>query len=112
MDVRKLREEKGLSQQQLSELTGIPRGRINAWEQRGTMPKVADLETLKEFFNETNVPNSPEPISTSSHIEMLERVIKLLEDQVKVKDVTIEFQQRQIERCEEEKGNLKSRKAG
>lgn len=114
MDVKKLREEKGLSQQQLADLTGIPRGRINAWEQRGTTPKVADMEILKTVFGETYVPSPSTTIPSSSHIELLERMIKLLEEQVKVSNQTIEFQQNLIEQCEEEKrtGNQKGRKAG
>lgn len=50
-DIKKLREEKGLSQQEIADKTGIPRGRINAWEQRGSMPKVKDLKILQDFFD-------------------------------------------------------------
>lgn len=55
LDIKKIREDKGLSQQGMADLTGIPRGRINAWEQRGTIPKVTDLEILQKYFPETNV---------------------------------------------------------
>lgn len=50
LDVKKLREEFKLSQQELAEKTGIPKGRINAWEQRGTQPKLADYNVLVSFF--------------------------------------------------------------
>lgn len=46
INIKKLRESAGLTQQQLAEKTGIPRGRINAWEQRGSMPKADDYEKL------------------------------------------------------------------
>lgn len=52
MDVKKLREETGLSQQELANETGIPKGRINAWEQRGNSPKVEDFNILEKFFKE------------------------------------------------------------
>lgn len=43
MDVRELRMKFNLSQQELSDLTGIPKGRINSWEQRGSTPKAKDF---------------------------------------------------------------------
>lgn len=52
IDIKKLREEKGLSQQELADLTAIPKGRINAWEQRGAQPKTEDYLHLTKFFNE------------------------------------------------------------
>jgi len=56
INVKALRIANGLSQNELAEATGIPRGRINAWEQRGSMPKHEDYLTLMSFFkNETKV---------------------------------------------------------
>lgn len=51
MNVKKLREDQRITQRQLSEATGIPIGRINSWEQRGTEPKKKDYDILKEFFS-------------------------------------------------------------
>lgn len=50
MNVKELRSKYGLSQGQLSEQTGIPKGRINGWEQQGTQPKAEDSAKLEAFF--------------------------------------------------------------
>jgi transcriptional regulator with XRE-family HTH domain len=50
MNVKELREKHGLSQQELSDQTGIPKGRINGWEQKGTKPKAEDSKVLNAFF--------------------------------------------------------------
>lgn len=52
IDIKKMREELKLTQQELSVKTGIPKGRINAWEQRGSQPKTDDFITLKNFFED------------------------------------------------------------
>lgn len=52
MDIRALREKMGLSQQGLSDKTGIPKDRISAWEQGRGSPKVKDFDTLRKFFTE------------------------------------------------------------
>jgi len=54
LDIKKLRESLGISQQDLSDKTGIPKGRINAWEQRGSQPKTEDFLIIKQFFDENN----------------------------------------------------------
>lgn len=51
MNIKELRLKFKLSQQQLSEKVGIPKGRINSWEQRNTIPKVEDYKKLENFFN-------------------------------------------------------------
>jgi transcriptional regulator with XRE-family HTH domain len=51
MDISELRKKYKLSQSQLGELTGIPFGRINGWEQQGSNPKGEDSEILKALFN-------------------------------------------------------------
>lgn len=50
MNVKELRNKHKLSQQELSDLSGIPKGRINGWEQQGTNPKAQDLRILEELF--------------------------------------------------------------
>jgi transcriptional regulator with XRE-family HTH domain len=50
MNVKELRERNGLSQQELADKTGIPKGRINGWEQKGTKPKAEDSRILSAFF--------------------------------------------------------------
>ena len=48
--VRKLRENKAWSQTNLAEKTNIPKGRINNWERRSSLPNEEDAEKLAEFF--------------------------------------------------------------
>lgn len=50
MNVKELRLKYGLSQQDLADATGIPKGRINGWEQNKGKPKAADTAILKDFF--------------------------------------------------------------
>lgn len=44
--VDKLRIEKGLTQNKLSELAGISHGTLNSWKTRGTMPKYDVIEGI------------------------------------------------------------------
>jgi phage repressor protein C with HTH and peptisase S24 domain len=63
INVKELRIKKGLTQEKFAEITGIPRGRINAWENRGTIPKLDDYNKIVSVLgemdddNETNVPH-------------------------------------------------------
>lgn len=51
MNIKELRKKYGMSQQDLSDKTGIPKGRINGWEQFGSRPKVPDEAILRTFFD-------------------------------------------------------------
>lgn len=51
MNVKELRTKHKLSQDQLSTLTGIPKGRIAMWEYRNSQPKHQDFEVLSNFFD-------------------------------------------------------------
>jgi transcriptional regulator with XRE-family HTH domain len=51
VNIKDLRLKNGLSQQQLAEKTGIPKGRINNWEQGNGQPKAKDYKLLEDFFN-------------------------------------------------------------
>ncbi len=59
MDIKKERSALGLTQQQLSEKTGIPRDRIAKWEQNIGKPKAKDENILLEFFGK-KIPKSDE----------------------------------------------------
>lgn len=48
--LKELREKYQLSQQNLADATGIPRGRIAKWEQSKGKPKADDVRTLADFF--------------------------------------------------------------
>lgn len=57
MNVRQLREHAGLSQQELANITGIPKDRIAKWEQGKGAPKSEDSKVLDKYFKE-NVPRN------------------------------------------------------
>ncbi len=44
--VDKLRNERGLTQNKLSDMAGISHGTLNSWKSRGTMPKLDIIEGL------------------------------------------------------------------
>ena len=48
-NLRKLREELGLTQQRLAELTGISKSRIYSYESLDREPDIAGLITLADF---------------------------------------------------------------
>ena len=49
--LRELREEKGLSQRQLSKLVDISQANISRWEAGLIIPNVIDCWKLAEFFD-------------------------------------------------------------
>jgi transcriptional regulator with XRE-family HTH domain len=51
LEIKELRQKHNLSQQDLADKTGIPKGRINNWEQGNGQPKAKDFEILKSFFD-------------------------------------------------------------
>lgn len=55
MNIKELRIKHSLSQQDLSDKTGIPKGRINGWEQGKGKPKADDTAVLNEFFSKLEV---------------------------------------------------------
>ena len=66
MNIKELRISLNLSQQKLSDLTGIPKGRINGWEQKGTNPKAKDYKTLENFFAQykpSSIVSNADPIA-------------------------------------------------
>jgi transcriptional regulator with XRE-family HTH domain len=52
LKLKTLREQRGLSQQDLADKTSIPKERIAKWEQGKGSPKLADSVTLDKFFEE------------------------------------------------------------
>lgn len=50
MNIKEIREYKGLTQSELSEQTGIPRDRIAKWEQGKGAPKMDDIRKLEVIF--------------------------------------------------------------
>jgi transcriptional regulator with XRE-family HTH domain len=50
MEVKEIRIKSGLSQQELADATGIPRGRISQWELGNGSPKKEDYDILAKYF--------------------------------------------------------------
>lgn len=51
LDVKELRRKLDISQEKLSEMTGIPKGRINNWEQGRGKPKGEDSRILEKIYD-------------------------------------------------------------
>ena len=51
--LKELREEKNISQMELSKATGISQSAIARWELNKTEPTVSALITLSKYFNES-----------------------------------------------------------
>lgn len=49
--IKELREEKGLSQRELANKTGIKQANISRWEAGLVVPNIIDIWTLAEFFD-------------------------------------------------------------
>lgn len=103
IDSKKIREELHLSQQELANLTGIPKGRINAWEQRGTTPKVEDYKKLERFLLEYKSSHTYPATSLLPDQADMKELITVLKEQLRVKDEQIRFLQEQLRSCSEEK---------
>lgn len=65
MNVKELREMAKLTQEELSERTGIPRDRIAKWEQGKGAPKTADAKSLEDFFNKFKWEEVPHETKTN-----------------------------------------------
>jgi phage repressor protein C with HTH and peptisase S24 domain len=51
IDIRRLREQWKLSQQQLADKLGVPKSRLAKWEERGVIPKKQDVDLVQRFFD-------------------------------------------------------------
>ena len=51
--VKELRENSGLSMDQLAKQLGVTKSRVNMWENNGTVPRMNVLVELAKFFNVT-----------------------------------------------------------
>lgn len=85
MKVKELREQHGLSQQELADKTGIPKDRIAKWEQGKGKPKADDTEILTAFFKEHVPRELPENTMQEEQVSYKksgtdDRYIRLLED--------------------------------
>ncbi|QES88819.1 helix-turn-helix domain-containing protein [Rhizosphaericola mali] len=54
MNIKELRKERNLSQQDLADATGISKAKIEKWEVGKGAPKVEDYITLQNFFGINN----------------------------------------------------------
>lgn len=80
MDIEKLRKERNLSQQDLADATGIPKGRINMWEQRKVEPpKKEDYEKLRIFFENNSSQKILDDGDKKETVPMQESLLKLIE---------------------------------
>lgn len=48
--IRQMREERGLTMEQLAQEVGVTKSRVNMWENNGAVPRQDALFRLSEFF--------------------------------------------------------------
>jgi len=46
LNIKQVRKDLNLTQQQFADKINVPIGRVNAWEMRGSTPKVQDYNTI------------------------------------------------------------------
>lgn len=84
LNVRRIREYVGFTQQALADATGIPLARLSKWELGKGSPKYQDAQVLKNFllsFTESKKPSAPAMQATGKNMilvseEDLRRIIK------------------------------------
>lgn len=115
LNVKELRSKYGLSQEQLSELTSIPRGRINSWERRGGSPiKMADIKALQTVFDkfENKNSNADKNVPRENGAELKISYEKRLEEKERIilaNETTIFIQTERIKELKEAITELKER---
>jgi transcriptional regulator with XRE-family HTH domain len=131
VNIKLLREKLGLSQQDLCDRTGIPKGRINNWEQGKGKPKAKDNKILTDFFKlyeielSQNISTFDDPESKYlgetpiPEVMYLREINKLLREKIQDKLEAIEilkesnsFLKSEIERLHGERTNKSSIKKG
>ncbi len=60
-DLLLYRRRAGLTQEQLTEKTGIPRSRLSLWEGGRSLPNLTEAQTLAEFYRVTVSQLWPDP---------------------------------------------------
>lgn len=83
--ITEYREERGWSEYQLAEHSGLPQSTISSWYRKNMIPTIPSLEkicaafgiTLSQLFAEGNAPVA----LTNSQRKLLERWARLSEDQ-------------------------------
>lgn len=71
MTVKDLRDETGLSQQELADATGIPKDRIGKWEQGKGKPKVEDQKKLDAFYSKYKKEKVPQSLNGGAGVQMV-----------------------------------------
>ena len=84
--LKKLRTQKGLTQQQISDYLNIPRTTYSGWERGAQEPNFTMISTLAELFNvsidyllgETDIKNKPDDILKGEYHKDFENVDEAL----------------------------------
>ena len=97
--LKKLRTEKGLSQDALGEVLGISRQSVSKWEQGNSTPDIDNIGKLAEFYGVSidslvkGEPDEEVKVSENTDDEEKEKVLELIDEfegKVDVKDEKIE----------------------
>ncbi len=74
INLKALREQKELSQQELADAIGVPKSRLAKWEERGKIPKKEDYDLVHNYFKDKiSQTKNTEPIQNlpDLHTQML-----------------------------------------
>jgi len=82
LDIKKVRKELSLTQQQFADKINVPIGRVNAWEMRGSTPKVEDYNAIIKLLEINkivllNQEKTTMPTNLKSQIEEKRNLIKM-----------------------------------
>ena len=92
--ITKYREERGWTEYQLAEYSGLPQSTISSWYSKNRLPTLSSLEKICDAFNVTIsqlFAEGNEPVSlTDSQKKLLERWTRLNEEQQKAVFILID----------------------
>ena len=92
--ITKYREERGWTEYQLAEYSGLPQSTISSWYSKNRLPTLSSLEKICDAFNVTIsqlFAEGNEPVSlTDSQKKLLERWSRLNEEQQKAVFILID----------------------
>ncbi|MFA9212954.1 MAG: helix-turn-helix domain-containing protein [Candidatus Methylacidiphilales bacterium] len=98
LNIKAIRKQNKLTQQEFADIINVPLPRVNAWEQRGSNPKIKDYKAIENFLK-----NAKDDIEKYKIKRVENPCEKALEELKKERDYlryTIDLQKKVIENLE------------
>ena len=70
LNIKQVRKDLNLTQQQFADKISVPIGRVNAWEMRGSTPKVQDYNSIIKLLEENQIVLKEDVLNTNEAIEI------------------------------------------